>query len=779
MISAFPARSSGQALNYRTSPLSVCYHRMLLPRGMHEFPLTPVGCFRYNLPTFSSTCLFPLATGPIWALVVGVPFQSGFRFSEERFLMSPEDYSSESQEPLAASPGRLAWMWAWVKGNRLKAGLIAAGGLLAVGGAAVVWFLLAWDAGTVETEASLEEAFAALDSGAYTEARELAETLREQKGLSTGDLSGTLFVLGAVSCYEAEDSWNQDGKNYYLLASRYLEESRDYGWPPGRRAEGLFLLGKSLNLGGRVPASRAVLLQALRAETSAKTKNEIHWLLAEAYFRDAVPQLDKALEQNTSFLAYKMLSGRRRYEGMLQRARILLEMDRILECLATLEKIPSQAKMRSEAIVMRGRVMIREAERLKATVAQNPENETKARQKFEAAIKTLRQAQGHDTLSNQATRKAMYLIGVCFEGMADYRAALTQYARTRKLFPDSPEALAADVREAELARKLGRDKEVLAAYRRVLAAIGDPDSFSNPWVSLVRLRRYALKTYEHYLQTRNFESSLELAQSFYPLFPRVRAVELTAEAYGKWGHSLLEEADHVAPGKAETLRHEGRLKLRHAGWTYSRLARLRMATRNFPDDLWNSAQSYMDGQDYRGAIRVLREYLKNESRRRHPRALVNLGEAMLAIGNVDKAIEAFEQCIEFHPNDAAAFRARLLASSAFVEKDDLKQAETLLRENLAGDYLTPASTEWRDSLFALGNLLVTTGHYEEAIRRLEEAVARYPDAPQTLEGNYGIANAYRQQAWMTEKQLRKDLGENAFVTESRRVHKDFTEGLDY
>ena len=77
-----------------------------------------------------------------------------------------------------------------------------------------------------------------------------------------------------------------------------------------------------------------------------------------------------------------------------------------------------------------------------------------------------------------------------------------------------------------------------------------------------------------------------------------------------------------------------------------------------------------------------------------------------------------------------------------AEKGEPDQARRLLDENLSGDLLTPDSAEWRNSLFTLGRLLHNEGRYDEAVARLEEAVARYPDAPQTLEARYLIGHCH-------------------------------------
>ena len=129
--------------------------------------------------------------------------------------------------------------------------------------------------------------------------------------------------------------------------------------------------------------------------------------------------------------------------------------------------------------------------------------------------------------------------------------------------------------------------------------------------------------------------------------------------------------------------------------------------------------------------------------------------------------------------DAAAFRARLLASKACLEKGDLKQAEALLRENLSEQYLTPESNEWRDSLFALGEQLHIQGRYAEAILTLEEAIApkRYPNAPQALQARYLIADSCRRSAEVAREELEKELQGTNQVASSRQIDELFVKAL--
>src|SRR5262249_2674422 len=161
-----------------------------------------------------------------------------------------------------------------------------------------------------------------------------------------------------------------------------------------------------------------------------------------------------------------------------------------------------------------------------------------------------------------------------------------------------------------------------------------------------------------------------------------------------WARSLLHTAETLPHPQADAMRTQGRALERKAGAVFGQLARLEFSTRNYPDDVWQSAESYLAGHQFTSAVKALDEDLNYELRRRRPLALVNLGEAQLALGRVDDAILALAECIEFYGEDAASFQARLWAAKANAEKGDIAAAETLLRENLNGELLTPQSKEW-------------------------------------------------------------------------------------
>jgi TolA-binding protein len=138
-----------------------------------------------------------------------------------------------------------------------------------------------------------------------------------------------------------------------------------------------------------------------------------------------------------------------------------------------------------------------------------------------------------------------------------------------------------------------------------------------------------------------------------------------------------------------------------------------------------------------------------------------LGQARLAIGEYDKAIAVLEECVEMFPDDAIAHQARLECARSYQRRGKTDLAEQLLLINLVGGSLTPASPEWRDSLFALGELLHESGRYEDAIEKLQEAVERYPDEKAALLARYTIARSYHEAAAAPAARLQESKTDQA------------------
>lgn len=213
----------------------------------------------------------------------------------------------------------------WAKGHVLMAAVLGIGGLLlffTLTGLTVRYFIQYANRPTLAT------IFAAYDLGSYGEAKKLAEVvLRYAPETDLTTRGGALFVMGAATCAMAELAWNTNRQPYYLAAANYLREAEEYGFPPDRRAQGFFLLGKSLYLSGELEQCRRPLQFAL--EYGTDNTKLAYWYLANSRFLDVDPDPGEALRYLRIFRRDPLVTEDEIYESNLLECLILLQLGQI------------------------------------------------------------------------------------------------------------------------------------------------------------------------------------------------------------------------------------------------------------------------------------------------------------------------------------------------------------------------------------------------------------------------------------------------------------------
>ena len=645
---------------------------------------------------------------------------------------------------------------------------------------------------TTISRPTLASALAELDAGNREAARNIAAELRLQDDLPVEDLGGPAYVLGVAIAQDAGEHWSPlERKSLYLLASRYLEEALKTGLPAHHQGHAQFLLGKALSEHGRFAESLPVLQLAQKSYPEQST--EIHRLLAGAYLRDSNPQLGEALSFNRLYLADEGLDQDQRAVALLTQAQIQFQLDDITSSSKSLEAISADSGHYPAALLIEGQVLLRMGDRLQDVPATSPEQVTPAaEEKYTAAIDRFRQVLAGAAGDRGLVGKSSYLLGVAYRKLADFAAAESQFSRTGRAHFETAEGLAAGLEEAELQRtQLDKQEEAIESYRAVLRQAADMRVYSNPWISLDELRERSERAYQEYFDNKHFERAIQLANVLSPLFAADRATQLQAEAQQAMAEHFAQQAQSLSSPEAAPVLEKAHAAWRRAGAFYARLGNQRFSTRQYPESLWKSANAYLSGHDYRRAVRLLKSFLKYETRRNHPAALTALGQAQLALGQPNEALKSLQECIEFFSKDPHSYRARLVAAQAYTELGALQHAKDLLIGNLDHESLRPSSIEWRESLYALGKVHYREGlqwetksrldgvnreqpeqrklalkpleraqaGFQKAIVRLSEAVERDelnkrdPHLPETLEARYLIAEAHRQAAKLPLKRL--------------------------
>ncbi len=662
-----------------------------------------------------------------------------------------------------------------VRGKWAMAGAAAVGVIAAAG--VTFWWLLRDVEEFIEASPDrvIASAYESLDRGVDDEAQQLVESLQPWNRLKPEQLGAVHFLMGTVTMRVAADLLGDEKRRQSELAARYLADAREFGLPEGREADGLWLLALALYHAGDLPEYRQVALEHL-PELPDKAA-DLHHMLAATYLADEPPNFPLALEHNAAFLADTAIDDDDRLQARMQQAEIYFRQRDFAGCRQALAQITSNSPQVADAKLLEARILMEEAAAAQSDAAIVPmpaPDDAPWRAGYERAIETLREAMAADTIASQVSPKSMYLTGLCLQRLGDVRAAVEQYARTAQKYFHSAEATAAGVMRGEIQRKSGHYDEAIASYSEALEAAGGRRTYQNEWIPLAELQRLGLEAYRGFLAAQQFEPATEMARLLRPLLTELLGLRLMAEAQRQWGQSLTAQSGALSPKEAERLVQEGRERLREAGRMFGELADANSASRTYVEDLWESAQSLLAGQDFSAAARQLAAYLDNESKGQRPAALVAMGTALLSLDRREEALHYLAECIEFYPRDAASYRARLLAAQAHGYVGATDEAEKLLIDNLQGDFLSPASREWRLTLFELGKLLYTVKRYEEAVPRLSEALVRYPDDPLALPSRYYLSESHRELA----RQLpANDEDETARVGQEQRTRKHLREAL--
>lgn len=698
---------------------------------------------------------------------------------------SPDKTAAPPTAPDEPRPGLFARLFAgprWLARHPIKGGLVILIAVAVIGCA--TWIALSVGRGNQQTAAELmKSALDHFEAGEEKEARQAAALLQTRPDLTPVEKATAYFVLGMSIANEADRHPNAaQQKMLHLIAARYLQESQLRGFLPGREADGLLRLAISLHAAGRFDECLPVLRELQASKAGGVTR--LDRLFADCYSQISPPDALQTLKHVRAYLTYQHLAEADRHWALLLESRTLLDLGDLAAADQAASAIAPQSSDHSAAVVLRSLVLAKQAEQWLATQLEPAPLPDATRTALTESIATLQVLQAQKNVDSRIAAEAQILIGTCHQLLGDDRAAIGQFDRIGRLGFGREEGLAAAVFEAELAQKAGDAEKAVKLYQRALSQAGPRETYHNHWLPLQALEVQLVHATEAFIAQQQFHQAVSLAEALRELFPEAISLELMISAERAWANQLLQPADKP-PLEQEVARAEARQHFRLAGVHAERLARLRIATRHFEDDLVMAAESYRQGHAYRQAARVYREFLAQGPQTGQPEALIGLGESLMAEGDNAAAIAVFDQCRQDFPIHPATYTARRMESLAYIEIGKLAEAKELLLDNLYRFSLTPQSDDWRDSLFAMGQLqfraatdLETQGRlklgdqaspadrqqglklleechaaYQDAADTLTEAVQRYPQAPQAFQASYQIGEAHRRSAIWPRKKL--------------------------
>lgn len=623
---------------------------------------------------------------------------------------------------------------------------------------------------------SFPRAWELLEEARFAESRAMAARMLSEPAKTQAAIGEAAFLIGRGLCGEAANEWNEERRlGLNLIASRYLLEAYHQGFPPGREQEGLYYLAVS-TFEAKRPTPSLPFWRELSELEPIPRRDEVYRHLVDIYLGDPVLDPTEGLEVVDAWLSYADLSERDRRNARLDRIDLLHRAGRTeeaLQQLGTLSDKPTPGRGR----LIRARILLTRAAEAEAITASEDDSPASVQPLYEEAIIELLAVKTSLDLKPDEADEAKLLASRCYAKLGDLDRAEQGFAELRRRRTDDLLGCTAGLEEANSLFLQADVDEAVERYASVLDELRRIGTFDERWITLKDAESKLSALLLDLVEKARFEDASALARAMWPPLNRAASLSWQAKIHQAWGQKLLAESRQPqAADVAETLekRRRGFEQMRFAGDAYSKLARLERATEQYEQHLLNAAEAWMQGQEYMEAIKLYEIAFEEDRGDRAAWLLLKLGEAQLADGKSDLALKSFERCMGERPNDPETYLARLAAAKLHLRRSDLATAKQLLLENLENSSLTPQSREWRDSLLALAETLyreaaileaesraertdeVTADSeagleklelsyqaYQQAIRRLNEAVRRYGEGPEIAEYRYMLAEAHR------------------------------------
>jgi tetratricopeptide (TPR) repeat protein len=640
-------------------------------------------------------------------------------------------------ERLSAAMRRVPGLPAESNRRTAVIGLVAAASVLPLVVGLALWFATSSRRAAAAQAPTVADARKAFDAADYERARWLSLALGNSPHVPVKDRFWPPLLLGRLAARNAEQSFGNDQIRQSALAARYFAQAARRGLPEDERGPCLLQWGKSLYVAGQPAESAKILQQALSGhDEHGANIAEARLLLAKALTEQDKPDLPAALVQLDVLLKPATLPLHQHDRALAMAAEIEFRSGHLPQAIARLDALGKVEAARPDVQLLRGQILAGQAAALNKAAAAKPPAEQAAH--WKAALAAL-QTVSADAVASDATRAAAgYLVGVCYQGLGQPRAAAEAWTDVHHRHPFAAATVAARFELAEQRHRDGNDDQAATLFHEVSQQIEDEEA-ENPWLGHDEARQRVFRTHQRLLEQHKFALAMELGKWFEMLFTEDERVQLTAQTHEAWGRRLQEQADALPAAEARGSQERAREERLMAGDDYRRLAQLRFTTREYGQLIWLSAENYAAGHAYAEAVAQWRAYLDIELRLRRGEALLELGRALLTLGDPEEALLSLDDCIELEPASVASFEARRLSAEAYLELQDPAKAQAVLEQTLNSEVLKPVSQEWRQALMALARLLYQSGRLPEARVRLEEVVRRYPDAPFTIEARYLLA----------------------------------------
>ncbi len=307
--------------------------------------------------------------------------------------------------------------------------------------------------------------------------------------------------------------------------------------------------------------------------------------------------------------------------------------------------------------------------------------------------------------------------------------------------PDPDLLVTATVGRGLALAALNRHAAALETFRGLPADLADTSPQRR--LALAEFREALLSLFEQQYVRENDPEALPylaLAAKLTPDSEPDQQLELLEQL----GRAYRVASRRAADEQQSSAYHDGAGRALEAATQRAEFDEVRLA-----DLLWLAAEEYDQAGRIADMRRVLRQFIEGRSEHpRMPQALLRMGQACEAFGELEEALAWFERVVDKYPRLEQASRAKLLAAGVQISLGESRytDAERVLAELLTSDFVAPQAPVYRDALLTLCSLLYHQGRHAETISRLQDFLTLYPEDPERLRACFTLADAYRRSA---------------------------------
>jgi tetratricopeptide (TPR) repeat protein len=536
-----------------------------------------------------------------------------------------------------------------------------------------------------------------------------------------------LFVLGSAHLHQAEQLNPALAGADFKKARQYLKEAESQGVPEELKGQLLYRLAKvDFYTGSDLDK---VIAQLEESADQAEDQAESYGLLTQAYLRKQPPELEKALEANRKQRQAPLAQEEVLAPARLLGGELLLRLGRPAEARKTLELVGEHAPA----------AVLAQARMLRARSYQEESMWSEAAKLYEVALAD------NNRVPLPHPARAYYSLGLCYRQLDQPDAARAKWEECLRITRGGVEVQPAALELALLDSQGLHPEKALEALQTAVGEIQEPEQWTNPVVDLTRARQVFEQVARNLIDSQRHDLVIPLTHLYVRIAPPGRAQTLRGEVSAAWARVLKEQARNASSNedqqKAEI---RARALFAQAGQAYALAAKALTETAQL-DALWLAARYFHQCQSHDETIAILERFLRlSHDPEKKGKGYFLLAEAYRQAQRPDEAEAAYRECVKFPT--VYQYRARFQLAMNALARGALDDAEADLELNLKLLRFDPDPEAQEKSLFALGDLFYQRGNFRMVVRRLGEALDRYPDNPDALRAQYQLADSYRRLA---------------------------------